>query len=171
MDFKLTKKNMILIAVFVLLVVVFSLIYNIRYPSKNVELNKKTLLVSDYSRFFTISNCANSYINYLAKKDAKSLELLLSASYKEQKNITENNILSQLKPLSQDNYDFVARKMYQENLSSSLVKYYIYGELTAVEMDEYVRPTDYYLIIIMDTKNFTYSVIPDDGPLFKGVES
>ena len=57
--------------------------------------------------------------------------------------------------------------MYQENKNKNLIRYYIKGDLTKEVMDEYQRPTDYYLIIDLDIKNMTFSVTPYDGKLFK----
>ena len=171
MDFKFNKKRIIILLVFLFLVVVSSILYTYRYPKK-VEENatSKVTLLNNYSRFFTVSNAANSYINYLAKKDTDALLLLLSEDYKKQQNINKNNIFIKLDELN-GTYTFGARKIYHEALSKTLVKYYIYGYLTEDILDQYPENKDYYLIIIMDTKNLTYSVIPDNGKGFKRVDN
>ena len=167
MDFELNKKNIILL---IILVIVFSagiLLHNYRNPVKENKKTEKITLVKDYSRFFTISNAGNKYIQYLKNKDEDNLIILLNESYLTLNDINENNVLEKLTLLSSGNYSFEARKMYQENKNKNLIRYYIKGDLTKEVMDEYQRPTDYYLIIDLDIKNMTFSVTPYDGKLFK----
>ncbi|NLL02456.1 MAG: hypothetical protein GX265_05515 [Mollicutes bacterium] len=167
MEFELNKKNIILL---IILVIVFSagiLLHNYRNPVKENKKTEKITLVKDYSRFFTISNAGNKYIQYLKNKDKDNLIILLNESYLTLNDINENNVLEKLTLLSSGNYSFEARKMYQENKNKNLIRYYIKGDLTKEVMDEYQRPTDYYLIIDLDIKNMTFSVTPYDGKLFK----
>lgn len=168
MNFEWNKRNIFLIIVFVFLIIVFSIVYNFRYETEPETEEEKIVLVTDDSRFFTISNCAERYINYLAGKDAKSLTILLSNNYKEINGINESNILNKLEALSEGEYAFKARKMYQEKLTENMIKYYIYGHLNEIIMDTYIKPTDYYLIVTMDTVNFTYSITPYAGNIFRG---
>jgi len=167
MNFEWNKKNIMLVSFLGLIILGSIIVINIRNPKTEKPVPSKIILLDNYSRFFTVSNCAQSYINYLAKKDANTLNLLLSEDYKIQNNINQNNVLNKLELLTGSDYSFSARKIYKEDLSKAIVKYYIYGYLRETMMDQYVKPTDYYLVIIMDTKHFTYSVIPDDGTLFK----
>lgn len=167
MEFELNKKNIILL---IILVIVFSagiLLHNYRNPVKENKKTEKITLVKDYSRFFTISNAGNKYIQYIKNKDKDNLIILLNESYLTLNDINENNVLEKLTLLSSGNYSFEARKMYQENKNKNLIRYYIKGDLTKEVMDEYQRPTDYYLIIDLDIKNMTFSVTPYDGKLFK----
>ena len=68
MEFELNKKNIILL---IILVIVFSagiLLHNYRNPVKENKKTEKITLVKDYSRFFTISNAGNKYIQYIKIK-------------------------------------------------------------------------------------------------------
>ena len=167
MGFEFNKKNIILLIIFVLVIITGIVLYNYRNPVVETKKEEKIILVKDYSRFFTISNAGNKYIQYLKNKDKDNLIILLNESYLTLNDINENNVLEKLTLLSFGNYSFEARKMYQENKNKNLIRYYIKGDLTKEVMDEYQRPTDYYLIIDLDIKNMTFSVTPYDGKLFK----
>ena len=167
MYFELSRKNIILLTIFILIIILGLTFYNYRNPAVVDKKESKIILVKDYSRFFTISNAGNKYISYLKNKDVDSLMLLLSDIYKTSNNITRDNILEKLTLLGTGEYTFDARKMYQSNLNNKIIRYYIYGYLTEEVMDEYRKPSDYYLIIDLDTENFTYAVLPYDGEIFK----
>lgn len=168
MDIKMTKGNIILIVIFLIIVFVGIFIYEKR---NNVEpyIEKNNIsLVEDYGRFFSISNSANRYINYLNKQDIGSLMILLNIDYKNQNKITNENLLHKLSLLdTKKEYDFEARKMYQEDLSKNMIRYYIYGYLSEISMENSVRNQDYYLIIDLNIENMLFSITPYDGKIFK----
>ncbi|MDD2238877.1 MAG: hypothetical protein PHH51_03250 [Bacilli bacterium] len=168
MELKLTKNNVIIIIIF--LIVLFSglILYNYRQPKPMVEEKTKISLVTDYGRFFSISNAANKYISYLNNQDINNLILLLNSKYKEKNNINSDNILHNLTLLdTEKEYIFEARKMYNEKINKNIIRYYIYGYLSENVMDEYFRPEDYYLIIDLDINNLIFDVTPYNGKIFK----
>ncbi len=168
MNFKFTKKNIGLLILFIFIFVAGLILYNYRHPSKEIKSSDKLKIVNDYSRFFTISNAGNKYINYLKNQDKDSLMLILSENYQEVNNITKVNILNKLALLDKNKeYSFEARKMYEEKINKNLIRYYIMGYLTEVVMDEYNPPSDYYLIIDFNPEDRTYSVTPYNGKIFK----
>ncbi|MDD4705967.1 MAG: hypothetical protein PHS24_01965 [Bacilli bacterium] len=169
MELKLTKNNIIVIIVF--LIVLFSglILFEYRQPKPLVEEKTKISLVADYGRFFSINNATNKYISYLNKQDINSLMLLLNNKYKEKNNINSDNILHKLSLLDiNKEYVFEAQKMYNEKLSKNIIRYYIYGYLNEDVMEEYHKPIDYYLIIDLDINNMIFDVTPYDGKIFKG---
>jgi len=170
MKFELNAKNMGLLAFFVILLVIAGILYNLRHGSNNdLEVGNRVLL-NNYSRFFVVSNSANSYINFLARGDAESLMILLDDEYISRNNLTRNNVLQHLDTLDGEFYNFQARKIYQEQLSRSMMRYYIHGHLSESLIDQWVEPTIYYLILTLDTNNFTFSITPYDGASFRGNE-
>ena len=168
MNFEFNKRNVSLLGIFILIIIAGLMLHSYRNPAVTQKESEKITLVKDYSRFFTISNAGNKYINYLQNKDKDNLILLLNDTYISVNEITKDNILDKLTLLNSGNYTFEARKMYQEILNQNITRYYVKGNLNIVLMDEYERPKDYYLIIEMDLKNLTFSVTPDDGKIFKG---
>lgn len=166
MNFELNKKNIIMLAVFILIIIIGLLIHDYRNQDLSDKINNKITLVNDYSQFFTISNAGNKYISYLQKKDNEKLLLLLNEKYISINNITKENIFDKLTLLESGNYSFEARMMYEERLGSDIIRYYIKGDLSLDIMDEYQRPSDYYLIIEMDEVNNTFEVTPYNGKIF-----
>ncbi|MDD4187620.1 MAG: hypothetical protein PHX04_02515 [Bacilli bacterium] len=166
MNFEFNKKNIVLIIVLILIVIIGLMLHDYRNQDITGKNNDKIVLVKDYSRFFTVSNAGNKYINYLQKEDKEKLFLLLSESYISVNNITKDNILDKLTLLKPGNYTFEARMMYQEYLTSDIIRYYIKGDLSLEIMDEYQRPSDYYLIIQMDEEKNIFDVTPYDGKIF-----
>ncbi|MDD2207952.1 MAG: hypothetical protein PHG03_01215 [Bacilli bacterium] len=166
MNLELNKKNIIMLAVFVLIIITGLLLHDYRNQDLSDKINNKITLVNDYSQFFTISNAGNKYISYLLKKDNEKLMFLLNEKYISVNSITKENILNKLTLLESGSYTFEARKIYQERLSSDITRYYIKGDLSLEIMDEYQRPSDYYLIIEMDSVNNTFEVTPYNGKIF-----
>lgn len=168
MEFKFTKKNIIIIIVFIIIMFSGLLLFNYRNLLNKKINNDKIFLVKEYGRFFSISNAADKYISYLNKRDKNNLILLLNKNYLEINNITNQNILNKLTLLEENNeFNFEARKMYYENIDKNMIRYYIYGYLNKNVMEEYSKPKDYYLIIDLDENNKTFEVTPYDGKIFK----
>ncbi|MDD2505392.1 MAG: hypothetical protein PHF21_03885 [Bacilli bacterium] len=166
MNFELNKKNIILLIIFALValgVIIVNNNYN-KKPKKILE--EKITLVEDYSRFFTISNAGSKYINYLKDKDKDSIIKLLNSDYINLNNINKHNLEEKLQFLDTSEYAFEARKMFQEKLNENIMRYYVYGYLKKVIMDEDLKPDDYYLIIDLDIKNNRFEVMPYDGQIF-----
>jgi len=167
MKFELNTRNIILIATLLSLILIAILIYNSRYGEQAEDGESSRALVNNYSRFFTVQNAANTYFNFLARGDVESLLILLSDDYIDRNNLNRNNVLLRLDSLDGERYDFTARRMYQTNLSANMIKYYIYGHLSEARLDEFTPPIPYYLILIFDTRNWTFSITPYDGASFR----
>lgn len=140
-------------------------------------ITSKISMVTDNSRFYTVSSCVSKYLTYLSSSNSSALLQLLDSRYKEENKITLLNINDFIKPLDQ-NYEFVALKMYQEKFNDNIMKYYVYGTIRPEQFYETVEDyyvadhdQDYYIIIYLDFKNQTFSVEPDDGTIFKGGNS
>lgn len=162
MDNFMTKRNKILIIIIlvvVALILIFYLIFNSNKKSNNIS------IVTSSSKFYTVSNCVSRYISYLNADDSDSIYLLLDSSYKKKNNISIDNVLDNIGRFD-NNYSFQATKMFQEDLNSNITKYYVKGYLSVEDIDSSTNRSDYYLIVLLDTKNSTYSIIPYDGEIF-----
>ncbi len=164
---RIEKKDYIYIGVLLLLIIII-IIINITNNKSNKE-ELKYNLVENKSTFFTVESCANRYINSLVSQNSSNLMKLIDSSYIKENNINEANIISKLDNFEFDKYTFKAKKIYKEKIDNNTSKYYIYGLLQKVYIDEFDYGTDYYLIIIINEDNNLFSVIPDNGDIFKGV--
>jgi len=124
-------------------------------------------ILADRTRFFAVNNAVNTYINYLTEQDVDSLYLLLDEEYKEDNKITKSNLLSKLDLLNDNMYIFQARRIFHEEQTEAIVKYYIFGHLRELLLDEHKDPVEYYLIIYIDNDNMTFSVRPYNGASFR----
>lgn len=172
MNFEFNKASVAIIVIFVSVLLIFSAVYANRTGSRAGDSEEaiplERSLVTNYSRFFTISNAAETYINFLAREDVDNLLLLLSKDYIRANNLNQNNLLNNIDTLSGYVYRFQARTMYQYPLSETTIKYYVHGHLREVNYDGWGDPVDYYIIIVFDSINSTFSVEPYNGISFRG---
>lgn len=160
------KMFAIILVIAVLLLGIYKLFFE--KEKEHIEtIDTKTIsIVKDNNRFFTVSSCVSKYINYLMIKDTENLLVLLSNEYKKENSINSNNIYDYIKIIDGNN-TFSAKKMYQQRVSKNIYKYYIYGYIQEELIDSIGKKEPYYLIIIMDEENMTFSVEPYDGSMFK----
>lgn len=161
-DFVWTKKSKILIIIFGILAIVLLFI---RFFSTGND-SSKVYIVKSSSKFYTVSGCVNRYLNYLYNEDIDNLIILLDDSFIKDNNVSKKNLFDKISKLD-GKYTFEARKMYEQVLSKNVTKYYIKGYLVKEGINSNINDKiDYYLIIILDVNNSTYSVIPYDGDIF-----
>lgn len=123
-------------------------------------------ILNDSNRFFTVSSCVSKYINYLSVKDTDNLLILLSKEYKEKEEINDDNLYEKIGTINGTN-SFTGKKIYEQRLSKTIYKYYVYGFTQEELMDSMSSKKDYYLIVILDEENMTFSIEPYDGEMFK----
>jgi len=169
MDKKVERNKKILAIVLVSLVVLLG-IYNLFFNKSDVvdeKIDTETIsIVDDNSRFFTVSSCVSKYLNYLSSKDTDNLLILLSEEFKTVNSITDLNIYSYIGSLDEPK-NFSPRKMYEQRLSKSIYKYYVYGYIYSESIDSIASKQEYYLVVLLDEKNMTFAIEPYDGSMFK----
>lgn len=157
------EKNTKILAIVLVVLVIGLGIYKLFVNKKtnNVSVDTESIvIVDDVNRFYTVSNCASRYINYLFAKDTDNLLILLSDKYKLENNISSNNIYDYIGNIDY-NYSFSAKKMYEQRISKTSYKYYIHGKL----IDDYFEINhstgiDYYIAVILDESNTTFAIEP-----------
>lgn len=158
--------KVVLLVVVTLLVVIISYIFN----SKQEIQDTKKMIVTNYSNFYTVDSCLYRFSTYLAEKNNENIWLILSDNYKKNNNINKDNILNIFENIDLDS-TFVSKKMYYENISDSVTKYYVYGYIQKNQIldDDYIEKIekrDIYYIVYIDNYNQTFSVEPYDGEIF-----
>ena len=164
------ERNKKILAIVIVVAVLFLGIYKMFFEKNIVEEEKidtKTVSVlKDNSRFFTVSSCVSKYIRYLSANDTENLLVLLSNGYKQNNSINANNIYGFIGVLN-GNKTFSPKKMFEQRLSKTIYKYYVYGFLEENLMDSVSAKQPYYLIVILDESNMTFAIEPYDGSMFK----
>lgn len=161
------RNNKILAIVLVCLVGVVA-IYNIFFKgNKQEKIDTKTISVlTDNSRFYTVSSCVSKFLSFLTGKDTDKLYVLLDENYVKENNVTKENIYNFL-----GTYDneliFSPKKIFEQRISENIYKYYVKGYISPDIMDSIGEKQDYYIIVIQDQENMTFSIVPYDGKMFK----
>lgn len=164
------ERNKKILAVVIVIALLILGIYNIFFANKNIEEEKidtETIsVVEDNSKFFTVSSCVSKYISYLSDRNTENLLILLSNEYKNNNSVNSQNLYNFTGNIG-DNNTFTAKKIFQQRLTKTIYKYYIYGYIQEDLMDSVSAKQDYYIIVILDESNMTFSIEPYDGSMFK----
>ena len=132
------------------------------------EINVK--YVENPTMFFTVENCVNKYIGLIIAKDSEALYNVIDKEYREENGITVNNVLANNKSID-GNYSFMSQAMLEDEKEK--YKYYVRGYLIEEVMDDdnfESEKIEYSLIVKLDVKNNTYSVILSEvGEYFDAV--
>lgn len=160
------KKLLALILVVAVLILGIYKLFFEKGPEKEKIDTETISILDDNSRFFTVCSCVSKYINYLSVQDTNNLLILLSKEYKEKESITADNIYEKIGTISGTN-SFMGKKIFEQRLSKTVYKYYVYGYTQEELMDSPAQKKDYYLIVILDEANMTFSIEPYDGQMFE----
>ena len=167
MDDKILKKIWLLSIVIIL--IAFS-IYLIN--KEDIRINTNSLkgesvqIVKNYNDFYTVNSCIYRYLTYLQNNDTNSLLKVLNEDFIRTNGINSTNIYNYL--ISYDgNVNFNSKKMYYEEMSSNVIKYYVYGYVEKDIMDSFPEQIDAYYIVILDKENKVFSIQPYNGEIFK----
>ena len=159
-----------LLAIILVIAVLVLGIYKLFFEKQNVEVEKidtETIsIVKDNNRFFTVGSCVSKYINYLSIRDTENLLVLLSKQFKDENSVNAENLYDYTGSINETNV-FSAKKMFEQRVSKNIYKYYVYGFIQQELMDSISPKQDYYLIVILDEENMTFSVEPYNGEMFK----
>lgn len=167
---KIEKRNIIVLIIIAFVLISGIIIYETFFNKSTKEEVASINILKDNSRFYTISSCVNRYLTYLTNKDTDNLILLIDESYKDEKNVTKSNLLEKLPKLN-GRYNFSAKKMYEQKINDNYTRYYVYGLLMEdvfSEEDSIKTSKDFYTIVTINGEDYTYSITPYDGEIFKG---
>lgn len=138
--------------------------------SKKIDV-VEAIIVDNSTDFYDISGIVDKYINALMNRNTNNLMLMLDKKYIITNHITERNIYKFTGDLSDNIYTFSPIKMYYYEINDNQSKFYVYGHLEIEQMDYSTDYKDFYIVVIKDQEKEIFSIIPDNGDLFKEVES
>ena len=163
-------RNKKILAIIIVIAVLFLGIYELFFNKDDVveeKIDTETIsVVTDNSRFYTVSSCVSKYINYLSVADTEKLLILLSNDYKNKNSVNSSNLYNYIGTINEVK-TFNPIKMFQQRISKSIYKYYIKGYLQEETMNSASIKEDYYIIVILDERNMTFEIEPYDGSMFK----
>jgi len=128
--------------------------------------DKKYSLVTDRTRYYTVTNSINKYYAYTSSKDAEKIFAVLNPQYKEEKGYTSADkiALPEVKDYVQLVYN--ARLMCQKRLDTSLYSFYVSGFES--DSNESGRGKNAYYEVRLNDDNFTFDIRPIDEKTFGG---
>ena len=167
----LNKNKTILFVVFVIMLLLSLFIYNSK--NKTVEEEKvivedNVVILRDYNRFFTVNSSVYKYITFIQNKDVDSLLKVLNKEYISNNLITSDNLFNYVESLN-GIYSFKAREIYYDELSETIIKYYVYGELIQETLNGYGVVSNRYYIVTFDIENQIFDITPFDDIGYKEV--
>lgn len=156
----------------ILIIGIVILVFAINLITKTIDAKKeqtesmKTVLVTDYSRYFTVLGCAKKFITTLSSGNKSDIILSMNEDYITKNRITEENVLSYVPSLDTTGmYDYVGEEMYQHKISKNVTTYYLKGKIANLVMDETTTYTRYDLTITLYENTFTFTIKPGIGDL------
>ena len=90
------KGKVFLIVIFIILILSGFILLNLKQTkteSDKIVDNRKYILLSDYSRFFTINSCVYKFVQYLQTEDMESIFLVFRGFHSELPNIYRNQAI------------------------------------------------------------------------------
>ncbi len=163
-----SKASTLLVIILVILVLALIIVERIKYQ-KSLDLEDKTYIVDNYSVFFTVDDCANRFVEYIASGDKDNLLLILNKDYMEKNYIDSNNVLDKVdtQKIKDKMISFETKEVKAKKVSSDVTKYYVSGKLYQEAMDESTLYGDYYLEINIDSSTLIFDVTPVNGGDFE----
>lgn len=165
-----------LMAIILVIVTIIVLIISYLYPNKKEEeTTNDVYIVKNYSNFYTVNSCLYRVITYLYSQNKKDMIFVLNEDYKNKNKVTEDNVLS-LFPKIEQGSTFVSTKMYYENVTDSITKYYVQGHTEREQLVENgnllnIEKNNIYFIVYLDIDNKIFSIEPYSGDIFMDGES
>lgn len=162
-------KKIWIISIFVILILfsmylVFSQERTLDSENNNTKENYS--IVKNYNDFYTVNSCVYRYLTYIQSSNKDALLKVLSDDFISKKGINKNNVLNNVDSLS-GNVSFSSQKMFVEELSQNVFKYYVYGFIEKDIMDDFPERKEGFYIVVLDKKNEVFSIEPYDGKVFR----
>lgn len=160
----------------IILLIIFALAMFIIYGKSRSNNNKVTrdikeaIIVDNSTDFYDVSGIVDKYIDALMNKNTNDIIKMLDNSYINENGISKHNLYKYVQDLSDNNYSFSPVKMYYYEINDDQYKFYVFGHLEIETIDYSTDYKDFYVCVIMDKEKNIFSIIPDDGSIFKEVE-
>lgn len=126
------------------------------HDESGIVINYEIEDVINETKFYTVSNCIQKYIDSISEKDEKAIYNMLSKEYIADKRITNKNVIQNV-PMIEEQSTFIAKEMKVFG-GNEIEVYSVYGKL--FQKDNVNISEDIYFIVKMDETNFTFNINP-----------
>lgn len=177
------KSKNIIILIIALLVIVLVILISILTIRNNTDSNYAEInivetgeiaknpnfwdvqIVENANDFYTVASCVDKYIDLWYAQDNEQVYQILNNDYKAENSITQDNVFEVIGKLS-NKLIFRPKKMYYENLEDSVQKFYVYATVRPEVMEGRGEETEYYVEVILNFNNNTFSLTPSTAEEF-----
>lgn len=151
------KKEDIRILIVIVIICLFIVGLVLLLNKKNNS--EKMVYVTEYNTFFSIINCINEYIDYIANNNKEGAYELLSTDYIKKNNIVLNNLYEKIEKYPHNTAAEI-RKIETVKVGNSNI-YYTNGKIIQNNYKETkIIKDSFSIIVLIDYDNMTYSVYP-----------
>lgn len=158
---KKIEKIELLIAV--ILIVIFGgiLIYSkiAVKKSESLQIDKTVKSLQNENRFFSIDSSISKYVTAVSNKDTNSIMKLLSKSYINKNNITENNVFNIIESYSEYTKSNT-REVYQIKSYNNIYYYYSKVKLEEETFDSTTYLKTVYFKVMIDENKLVFNIEP-----------
>ena len=159
-----SKKNTLEIIIALLIMFAFfgyKIYSNYLEAKQESEFSKKTYVVTDNSRYFTIISCLDKYLNTVQSGNDDNILITLEDEYKKTYNVNKSNLDNYVPKLEKAKiYSYTGSEMYAKRISRNVVEYYVKGGIKGSSLDEKASFTEYDVTVILYESEFLFSIRP-----------
>lgn len=129
---------------------------NVQPSQENIKEEKSIKEVTNSIMFFSIESCIDQYMEYLSQQNNEAVYAVLDNKYKEDNNITLNNVLNKLNIKEKKNLDYDIQKMLVNGDGENIQTYYVYG----VTREKEGNKKESYITVKVDIENNLFTIMP-----------
>lgn len=156
----------------VLFIIVFAfVVINIYLFFESSDKAKETIKIVDSStEYYDVIGIVDKYVSAINNLEEDKILLMLDDDFMKKHKIDKMNVFKNVKKFNNNRNTFSGDKMLYEKITDNITKYYVSGKIVSQFIDNETVANKYYLIVMIDNKNSTFSIIPDEGNKFREVE-
>lgn len=152
--------------IFLLILIVIKIINPDFSFKKKVDYSKnKYNVVTDYNRYYTVTNAINKYYAFVNAKEYESVYHILDEDYTKKMGVDKDTVINIISD-SDKALSFNGRLMCSKDIAEGITSYIIKGDERYMNSLN-VNKTIYYEVIL-DGNKFHYSIKPIEEEFFGG---
>lgn len=156
----------IVAAIFLLILIVIKIINpDFTFKKKTDYSKNQYSIVTDYNRYYTVSNAINKYYSFINAHEYESVYHILDEEYTKEKNVDKDTVINIISDATKA-LSYQSRLMCYKDIADGITSYLIKGEEVFMNSLD-VNKTIYYEVIL-DGNNFHFSLKPIEEDFFGG---
>lgn len=153
----------ILLGMIVLILFFFLRFFKIDFNRKSSSFDKNYHLVTDYSRYYTVSSTVDKFYQFLNAGNKESVLHILDEQYKEEQNLTEETVLTELKK-EKVSISFQSGMMCEKRVRENITYFLVKGSV--VGLNEQKSYQEAFYQVVLDESSFHFSIRPIEEKTF-----